>query len=217
MYHLAVYLLCISKYFYNKHEKEMSETNPQEEIAYIKNIINDSKRLIVDDGKGFILWGILVITGLLITFFSLYYKEYEYLWYAWPTLMGFGWIYTLIVEIRKGKRKKVSTFARKIMGALWFSTGLSMTIIVLVGIYADAFSPGYISPIVSAVLGIAYFVTGVLYGKKWVSLLALGWWAVSIYTFLFTSLYNLLIFAAVMFLLQTLPGIILYQNSKKSL
>ena len=195
----------------------MNQINPQEEIAYIKNIINDSKRIIIDDGKGFVLWGILVIIGLLLTFFAIYFQYFDYLWLVWPFLMAFGWLYSLVIQFKKEKKRKVSTFAGKILGAVWLSSGISISMIALVGIYTDAFDSSYISPITSTILGVSYFVSGALYGKKWISMLSFGWWAAALFTFLFVSVYNLLIFAGVMLFLQTIPGIILYQNSKKSL
>lgn len=193
----------------------MSTTNPQEEIAYIKNIINDSRRIIKDDGKGFIIWGILVVIGMLLTYFSIYFNEHTYGWLVWPVVIGIGWIYTLVTEIKRGKRSKVSTFAGKILGALWFSCGITMTVIWFIGSYTDAYSGAYITPLISNVLGIAYLVSGVLYGKKWISFLSIGWWGGAVIMFILPGLYTFLLFSGMLIFLQTLPGFILYKQSKR--
>lgn len=195
----------------------MNTQNPHEEIAYIKNIINDSKRIIKDDGKGFIIWGILVTIGMLLTYFLTYFNEHTYDWLIWPVVIGIGWIYTLITEIKRVKRSKVTTFAGKILGALWFSSGIAMTVIGFLGGYTGAYSGVYITPLISNVLGISYLVSGVLYGKKWISLLSVGWWLGASVMFIWPGLYTLLLFSGMMIFFQTIPGIILYRQSKKEI
>ena len=193
----------------------MAQSTPQEDLAYIKNIINDSKRIIVDDGKGFIVWGLLIIVGMLTTFFMYRLDEYTFVWLVWPVIIGSGWIYTLITEWRQGKRRRARTFAGKILGALWISSGISMTIIGFLGTSAGAYSGVYVSPLIANVLGIAYFVSGVLYGKRWLSWLAAGWWLGGAVMFFMPNIYSLLLFAGMMLFLQTLPGYILYRQSKQ--
>ena len=81
----------------------------------------------------------------------------------------------------------------------------------------DAYSSVFINPIIAVVLGIGYLVSGVLQGKTWVSLLSIGWWAGAILMFYLHNLETLLIMVGMMILLQTIPGIVIYRESKKEL
>lgn len=193
----------------------MDQHTPQEDIAYIKNIIRDSKRIIFHDGKSFIVWGLLVVFGMLGMFFMHQFEEFTFAWLVWPVLIGIGWVYTLITEWFRGKRAKAWTFAGKILGALWFSSGVTMTLIGFLGTYAGAYSGEYVSPLIATVLGIAYLVSGVLYGKPWVSWLAVGWWGGGAVLFFITNVYSFLVFAGMMLFFQTIPGYVLYRQSKQ--
>ena len=191
-----------------KHDAEL-------EISMIKQIMDDSKKIVVDDGKGYIIWGVLIVIGLLGTYFLILSKLYNYIGWLWIASIGAGWIYTIIIHAVKGHKKKARTFAGKILGALWFSCGISMTIVGFVGTGTGSYGAYIISPLMAVILGVAYFVTGFIYGMAWVRNLALGWWIGAIVTFVWTGMYSLLVFAGMMIALQIIPGIILYSKFKK--
>ena len=176
--------------------------------------MDDSRRIISDDGKGFVFWGVLITIGLLATYFSVIYK-WHYLNWFWPALIGFGWIYTIIAAARKEKRVKTRTLAGKIMTAVWIGCGVAMTIIGFAGTITGAYGVWLISPLISIVLGVGYMATGVISGKTWISLLSIGWWAGAVIMLFMYNLETLLVMAAMMILFQTIPGIMLYAESEK--
>jgi len=193
----------------------MEKQQAESEISMIKQIMDDSKRIVVDDGKGYIIWGALIVIGLLGTYFLILSKLYNYIGWLWIVVIGSGWIFTIIINVVKGHKKKVRTFAGKILGALWFSCGITMTIVGFVGTGSGSFGAYTISPMMAVILGIAYFVTGVIYGLPWVRNIAAGWWIGAIVTFIWSGMYSLLVFAGMMIVLQIIPGIILYSKFKK--
>jgi len=193
----------------------MVDSEVQQELSFIKKVMDDSRRLIAADGRSFIFWGVIISIGLLVTYFAVDYKWESNLSWFWPALIAFGWIYTIIAEGRHSKRAKTITFAAKIMAAMWIACGIAMTIVGFAGPIAGAYSGIFISPLISIILGVGYAVSGVVFGKSWVSLLSIGWWGGAIIMFFMGSLETLLIMAAMMILFQTLPGIFLYNKSKK--
>ena len=192
-------------------EKQQAEL----EINMIKKIMDDSRRIVTDDGVGYIIWGVLVIAGLLSTYFAITFEKYNYILWAWVILIGGGWIYTIVINVKKDRNRKVRTLAGKILGGLWVSAGIAMTLIGFIGTSTGAIRGYAISPMMSIVLGIAYFVSGIVYSQPWIRNLAIGWWAGAVLMMLWPGSYTLLVFAAMMALLQVLPGIILYLKWKK--
>ena len=195
----------------------MTEIDAQQELAFIKKVMEDSRRIICDDGKSFIFWGILISFGMLVTYLRIVGNWGINLGWFWPVLIAFGWIVTIIIEIRSEKKRSTKTFTAKILGSVWIGCGIAMTILGFIGGLTDAYNGVFISPIISVILGIGYLVSGVLYGKVWVSLLAAGWWAGAILMFYLQNLETLLIMLSMMIILQTIPGFVLYNQSKKEL
>jgi len=195
----------------------MTELNAQQELAFIKKVMEDSRRIICDDGKSFIFWGILISIGMLVTYLKIAMDWGVNLGWFWPVLISFGWIVTIYVEIRADKKRSSKTFAAKILGSVWISCGIAMTILGFVGSITGAYNGVFISPLISVVLGIGYLLTGVIQGKRWVSLLAIGWWSGALLMFYLQNLETLLIMTGMMIFLQTIPGMILYKESKREL
>ena len=73
---------------------ESSKTNPAEDLAYIRQIMNDSKNIIIDNGMGFVIWGILVVIGLTITYAKIQFEWLIDTRIVWAVLIGAGWLYT---------------------------------------------------------------------------------------------------------------------------
>lgn len=193
----------------------MNTNQAVEELEFIKKVIDDTRKLIVHNGFDFIFWGIIIVIGLLSTFAAILLEFRIYYAWNWIIIVGIGWIYSIYRGIKHGKSKKVHTFAGKLLGAVWISTGIAMTVLGFVGVFTRAYSGIYISPILSTILGIAFFVSGFLYDKKWITYLSAGWWAGAIIMFIYPYLYTLLLMSAMMILLQIIPGIIIYRDSKK--
>jgi hypothetical protein len=193
----------------------MTDLDAQQELAFIKKVMTDSRKILIDDGKGTIFWGLLISFGLLITYLSVVQNWEAFLSWFWPVLIAFGWIYTIVTEIRSEKKRRVKTFAGKIMGAVWISFGISATILGFVGTVSNAYHGVIISPLIAVLLGTGYLVSGLLSGKSWVSYLSIAWWGGAIVMFFMQNLESLLVMIGMMILFQVIPGIILYREFKK--
>jgi hypothetical protein len=193
----------------------MTDLDAQQELAFIKKVMTDSRKILIDDGKGTIFWGLLISFGLLITYLSIAQNWETLLSWFWPVLIAFGWIYTIVTEIRHERKRRVKTFAGKIMAAVWIAFGISATILGFVGTVSGAYHSVIISPLIAVLLGTGYLVSGLLYGKSWVSYLSIAWWGGAIVMFFMQSLETLLIMIGMMIFFQVIPGIILYREFKK--
>lgn len=190
------------------------DKNAVEELAYIKQIMSDSKTVIIDNGVGFVFWGVLITVALTYTYLQILFKwelDNDIVWYI---LIGIGWLFTIVDTKRRHKKRRVSTYAGKTLGALWISSGIAMTIFGFGGTISGAYGGVYVSPIISVVLGIAFYTSGIIQRKMWVSYLAIGWWIGALYMFFFPALHTLLVMVFMMVGLQIVPGIFLYKQTK---
>ena len=195
----------------------MTELNAHQELAFIKKVMEDSRRIICDDGKSFIFWGVLISFGMVVTYLKIAGSWSINLGWFWPVLVAAGWIITIISEIMSKKKRSSKTFAAKILGSVWIGCGVAMTILGFIGSITNAYNGVFISPILSVVLGVGYMISGVIYGKRWVSIISIGWWLGALLMFYLQNLETLLVMTGMMIFLQTIPGIILYKESKREL
>lgn len=185
-----------------------------EDLQYIKQIVKDSRNVVVDNGIGFILWGILISLGLIGSYIDVKIPGDQFSGEIWIGLILIGWIFTYFQWYNhRGKVKKI-TFAGKIMSATWLSAGIAMTILGFIGTYSGAYHGVYISPIIASILGIAFYLTARITESKMMLYAAPVWWAGSIYMFIFPGINTLLVMAGLMLVLQITPGIIFYKKYK---
>ena len=162
----------------------MDDRTAIDELVFIRKVIEDSKRSVVENGIGYIFWGILVFIGLILVYLGIVFHLPTNSAWIWVVLIGFGWSYTIIANIKKHRKKPVKTFAGQILMSVWISAGLSMTIIGFIATSSGMINGLALSPLMSTVLGAAYFISGTVYDSKWVKLLAFGWWCGGIAMFL---------------------------------
>lgn len=186
------------------------------EISEIKQIMADSRRIMVDDGTGFIVWGMLVFLGLISSYLSIIdVVNWNISGPVWIVIISSGWIYTFFQVRRERKQRRYSTFAGKVSGAIWGSAGVTMTIIGFVGSYSGALKGYSISPMMALVLAAAFFVSGVVYNSRLFRISGICWWIGGIAMMLWKSPHSVLLFALMIFFLQVVPGFVLYSNWKK--
>ena len=195
----------------------MDEKTAAEELAFIKNIINDSRNSFVLSGKPYIIWGILIVIGLFLEFFRKFFTwDFNYMYYVWILLVTAGWFYSYFQSKKHNKSNHIKSLGSKIIGSVWLACGISMTIFSLLGTISGAIKGIYVSPVMSMILGIAFFITAVIYNYRWLRNLSVGWWIGAVIMFFYPSQYTNLIMAFMMIGLQILPGIILLNKVKNS-
>lgn len=207
----------------------MEEKNKAKlELEFIKNIITDSRRKVNDSGLSGVIWGSLVVIGIMVNYFSGIYHNWDYALYIWGILLASGWSYTFIKTRNVKKNNTPETFGLKIQNAVWRASGIIMTIIALVCSiqfkrdvsdlvpYSYIINSMAIAPIISLILGAAYYVTGYINDCKFTTRLAYGWWIGGIVLFYMKSYNTFLVFALMTILFQILPGIRYYRRSKES-
>jgi hypothetical protein len=193
----------------------MTDKNAIDELVFIKKVIEDSKKSVLENGVGYIFWGVLVFFGLMSVYLKFVYNlPYNPNW-VWFILIGFGWAYTIISNVKKDRKTGVKTYAGQMLMSVWIGAGICMTIIGFISTASGMIHGMAISPLLATVLGMAYFISGMIYNSKWVKLLSAGWWLGGIGMFFIANINQILVMASMMLFLQVIPGFIFYFNSKK--
>ncbi|MBC8323139.1 MAG: hypothetical protein H8E70_06185 [Candidatus Marinimicrobia bacterium] len=191
----------------------MIKETMQDDLAFIKGIIAESRKNRSASGIHLIVWGFLIPIGLIIDWFMIVkglqgIKEL----YLWGLIIGSGWLFEMIYGWKVDRKKPVRTYAEKVDGFLWLSIGITLTILGFVGSSSGAIHAQFISPVFSTILAIGYFSSGFVYEVKWIRNLAFGWWGGAIIMFIFPGHYHLLLMAGMMIAFQTIPGFIIQKT-----
>ena len=185
----------------------------QEELAFIRSIMEDSQRSIGDNGLGFIVWGFLILAAGISEFLFEYFNLPQFHGWTFLFYVTIGWIFMAVVN-KKSKHLLGNPLTNRIISTIWIAVLITMTILGFVGGASGVINLNYMTGVMYTVLGTAYFLQGAITGKTWVKALGFAWWGGSIALYFVSGLPAAIIAATMMIGLQIIPGFIFNRQWK---
>jgi hypothetical protein len=126
---------------------------------------------------------------------------------AWGVTVGLGWLASLALTVTEGRRERVRSATERILGGVWTGTGVTMMLLGFAAPAGGGIRTVAITGVLAAVMGGGFFATGLLVGSRWMQGAAAAWWAGALGMLLWPGPHGLLVTAALVLSLQTLPGL----------
>ena len=190
----------------------MEQVDAGQELAFIKKVMADSRRSIEDNGLDYIVWGIIVALGMFATcaLSALRAEVWAGPWVylaLWIAVMAGGWVFSLIRYMRYCRRARATTLAGRMLGAIWLACGIAIMMLIFVLSPLGKADP---SPAIAVVLGIGFFLSGLLLDFAPLRWASACWWAGAVGLALGKpQALEMLVFGVMMVLFQVVPGIVL--------
>jgi hypothetical protein len=205
-------LLYKTKYFIK--ESKMNEIDAQQELAFIRKVIADSRQASYEASVHFLLWGILVVITMAIDYLKSVITIPISSYVLWSFFFCTGWICSILIGIKQNRKARARTFGGKLMGAVWIACGVVGTAVMFILPNFHALQDWAIMPAIGLVLGIGHYLSGVIQKDRWLFIGGIGWWVGSIIMVIWPTMYNPIIFMAMIIFFQIIPGWRLYRQWK---
>jgi hypothetical protein len=183
-----------------------AQAQAREDLVAIRGIMERTRDVVGYAAPHFVAWGILMAAALVATYLLRGQAGEGWSSWLWVVAVGLGWALSWVLAMRGRRRAQVRSQAGRMLGGLWLGTGVTMTLLGFAGPAGGAVSSSAVAGMLAAVLGAAYFATGVLAGRGWLMVVGAGWWAGSLVMLLWPGPHALLLMAAFMVALQAVPG-----------
>ena len=205
----------------------MDRSDAEMELAFIKNAIQESRRATYDYGMIMIVWGIITILGFCGNYVniyhrhiieSLFWKDIKMFLWIWVTCTGIGTIYSVIHILRKRKTGYPRTFIGKIVISTWIGSLVAIILLTFIGTVTQGIRLWAISPVVSTILGVGFYISGMISSQRWCRNLAFCWWIGAFGMFLRgddKDFWGLLIIPFMVFTFFIIPGIIIFYKERQ--
>lgn len=158
----------------------MNQTQISEEIQFIREMIDKTKKTTAESWKFFSGWGILIILGIIGNYTLVWLKKYDLIWLNWIAFMLIGILYSVIYLGKREKSQGARTYAQISIGHVSFSCGIAFFLAGFVFPILKLYSFGVIPVVISLIVGILLFTIGGIYEWNLLKWAALFWWAGSI-------------------------------------
>jgi hypothetical protein len=191
------------------------QAHAREDLMVIRRIMEGSQQMVEGAGPHFAAWGLLTAAALVTTWAMVDGGAHASIPWLWAATVTVGWVMSALLGRRASRTARVRTAGGRMIGGLWLSTGITLTLLGFAGPGGGAVSPDAITGMLSAVLGGAYFATGLLSGHRWLLGVGGGWWAGALVMLLFPAPHTLLVMAGMMLVLQAAPGVYLMRRPSR--
>jgi hypothetical protein len=195
----------------------MNQIDAKDEIAFIKKVIEDSKRTVGGGNLSSVIWGVIVVIGMILTYLHIVALHSLDPGLVWIILISLGWLYTAYSMIKQRKKPSTKTFGGRILSSVWIACGIALTSIGFYATSTGAIKTWAIIPLCCMIIGIGYYVTSDIVASRITKLIAIVWWIGGLLVMTWPGSYMFLLFAGMMIAFQIVPGIKYHLEWKQQL
>ena len=182
-----------------------------DDLAFIRQIMERSRRVTVLGGHYFIVWGLLVALGLATNWLLIEQRLITRVnsGLLWAFVILIGYAYTFWAQRDDRKVEGAESRDGYLIGMVWLAFGAG-ALAILTGSLILGALPGRTLPGIYAVLtGTAFFLHGTMAGIGWLRNVGILWWLAALPLFTASGPDTMLVYAGLLLVLQVVPGIIL--------
>ena len=150
--------------------------NPEDDLAFIRRLMEGARETIADHSGHLILWGFLNATAETLAYLVRQGAFHVSISVIWVVAIGIGFSGSWLLEQRTHKRAPVNSLVNRLLSAIWIGCGLSLTLVGFLGARTGSL-PSPVTPgIKCVIIGCAFFASAVLPNRTIYWVLAAAWW-----------------------------------------
>lgn len=185
--------------------------NPEESLQIIESMIQRTKGNLHDSSFYFLLWGWVVLIGIVGQIIIERYTDCTKPYLIWLIVIP-GVIVNIIYGIRHGKKTRVSTHLGHVNLMIWIAFFVSYIIII---VFIKEFNYN-VAPVIFLLAGNATFLTGIIIKFKPLILGGIVFWIGVLCLYLIPGDYAVFVSPLVIIFGYLVPGYLLKSQNKKN-
>lgn len=191
--------------------EEMQQHDLQDRLNLIETMIAEGRRSTESWGWVFVLWGVAYLVAIAWASWGSTEPGWSLLngrhsGIAWPVTMLSGAVLTLVIGLRRGRRK-MGTMLGRAVTAVWAGIGISMLVVFTPLGFSGRLDAHSFVALVAAMLGAANAGSGLILRWKMQMGCAVVWWAAAAAACFGTAAQASMVFVAAVFICQIVFGV----------
>jgi hypothetical protein len=186
----------------------------QQEISIIKQMIEKTRRETASSGHLLIFIGIFSAIATAAIGLMGIYKLNNLIQPVVVFMVVVNAIAGFIIASKEDREEKVKVYPKIIFWNLWIVCGITALIIVFLFPFLKVYPFSAVPVIVCLIMGIALFMTGIIYEMKFVQWSSSAWWIGAIWMAISDSQYEFIAMVVVIIIGWVVPGFLLNKQYK---
>jgi hypothetical protein len=195
--------------------ENMNEVKANEEIRFIKEMIERTREITAGSWMFFLVWGIMAILGVIGMYILVFFETYSLIWLNWVVFMAIGVIFTMGYGAKLERRKGVKTYAHQTTAHLSIACGMGFILVGFIFPLLKLYTWGLIAVLISLIAGIFVFVMGGIYDWNLLKWCGAIWWAGALGLVFVHENYRALFFIPLILIGYIMPALVLRSLYRK--
>jgi hypothetical protein len=194
----------------------MTESQAQQDLAYIRQIMDESRSFATVGGNHFIIWGSVLALALAGTWLVASGAWSASMSLLWLVCISAGWLLTAWLRWHQSRRALATHPSGINIAKSWMALGFAMTLSFFLGTWSGSLSVAAIPGMAAAFTGVGIYLNGLLARIPWLKNLAWVWWASAALMLIWRSNSVYALMAVLMLLLYVIPGVLLNRMAARA-
>jgi len=193
----------------------MNELQANEEIRFIREMIDRTRKITAGSWMFLLFWGIIAILAVAGMYVLVFLEKYTWIWLNWVAFVTVGIVFTMAYGKKLERRSGLKTYAHITSAHLGIGCGVGFVLVGFVFPLLKLYSWGLIAVLIALVAGILVFVMGGIYDWNLLKVCGAVWWAGAVGMAFVHENYRALFFIPLILLGYILPALVLRFMYKK--
>jgi hypothetical protein len=186
-----------------------------DDIKFIKQIMAESRKVILENGMSYILWGILIPVGTAASYILGYFNRSQYIGYLWMGISLTGWLLQFIIAIKKHRKEKIKSRLARLYGLIYLGMGILFVVITILYVFFQLLSLTILMFLLCLLLAFAYYISAIFNGFTWLYFMSAGWLVCGMTIPFLPELWGPAVISFLIILFSLIPGIWMQKNKDK--
>jgi hypothetical protein len=193
----------------------MNETQVREEIRFIQDMVEQTRKIMAGSWMYFLIWGFVAILGIAGQYVLVSLEMYSLIWLNWVGFMSIGVVFTMVYGRKQQKACGARTYSQVATAHIGFACGIGFALAGFVLPMLKLYTWDVIPVIISLIAGIFVFSLGGVYDWGLLRWCGAIWWLGAVGMAFIHANYRSLMFVPLILIGYIMPALVLRSMYRK--
>ncbi len=193
----------------------MNETQVREEIRFIQDMIEQTRKITAGSWMYFLIWGFAAILGIAGMYVLVSLEMYSLIWLNWVGFMSIGLVFTMVFCRKQERLQGARTYSQVATAHLGFACGMGFALVGFIFPMLKLYTWDVIPVLIALVAGIFVFSLGGVYDWGLLRWCGVIWWLGAVGMAFIHANYRSLMFVPLILIGYIMPALVLRSMYRK--
>ena len=193
----------------------MNETQVREEIRFIQDMIDQTRKITAGSWMYFLFWGFAAMLGIAGMYVLVSLEMYSLIWLNWVGFMSIGVVFTMVYGRKHHRCEGARTYPQVATAHIGFACGMGFALVGFVFPMLKLYAWGVIPILVALVAGIFVFSLSGVYEWALLKWCGVTWWLGALVMAFIHENYRSLLFLPLILIGYITPALVLRSQYRK--